>query len=72
MQLVTIVRGANGVVVWANKRTGVEQWAWVCLRDNFQVAIPQTQAGLEGFLLAVATHSSSLVGQVAQVVQLQV
>lgn len=72
MQLVTIVRGSNGVVVWANKKTGVDQWAWMCLRDGFLVSIPQTQAGLESFLISVATHSSSLVGTIAQVFQLQV
>lgn len=72
MQKITLIRGSNGVVVWNLRRTGVEQYAWICLRDNFQVPLPKTPAGLEGFLSSVAQHSSSLVGAISQVVQLEV
>lgn len=72
MQKITLIRGSNGSVVWALRRTGVEEYSWICQRDQFKVITPQNAAGLEGFLLAVAQHSTGLVGAIQQVVQLEV
>ena len=72
MQTVTIIRGSTGTVAWAYRRTGVDEFSWICLRDNFKIVTPATQAGIEAFLVAVAQHSATLVGTIAQVVQLDI
>lgn len=72
MQKVTLIRGANGVVVWAFRRTAVDEFSWICLRDNFKVVTPTTQSGLEAFLTTVSQHSTALVGAISQVIQLEV
>lgn len=72
MQKITLIRGQNGSVVWALRRTGVDELSWICLRDQFKVVTPSTPAGLEGFLTTVAQHSSTLIGAINQVIQLEV
>lgn len=72
MQRVTLIRGQTGVVLWTVRRTGVDELSWECLRDKFRVIVPQNQAGLEAFLTTIAQHSTTLVGTIAQVVQLEI
>lgn len=69
---VIVIRGANGVVVWERISGGINTHAWVCTRDQYRIAVPDQTAGLEAFLSQLAAHSQSLVGAIAQVVQLTI
>lgn len=67
-----IVRCANGVVVWVRQATSSRDYDWVCTRDGFKLAPPATTAGLETFLVQLASHSQSLSGAINQLVELTV
>jgi len=69
MQLI-VVRGASGVVTWSRTVQEAHKWTWVCGRDSFVVAGPDTPALAEAAAVAIVQHSAGLVGAVSQVVQL--
>lgn len=71
MFTVIIVRGASGVLIWDRILHGDKTASWVCQRDGFALVAPKTATDANAFLVALNQHSVSLVGTIAQVVQLQ-
>jgi len=69
MVVCLVVRGANGLVVWQKVYTGPQVYTWRCDRDKFTVPQP-TSDTLESTLLAIGSHSQSLIGAINQVVEL--
>ncbi len=69
--LAIVVRGANGLVVWTRTRANA-QVTWRCSRDGFTVAAATTPQNAEATLVALAQHSGGLVGNILQVIQLEV
>ena len=65
-----VVRGSTGVCVWVEIRDADRNASWQCTRDSFTLAVPADPTTLEAFLVSMAQHSQSLVGTIAQVVQL--
>jgi hypothetical protein len=71
MRYVIVVRGQTGIVAWTRSFTDRHVVFWVCGRDNFAVSAPDTDASAEQTLRDIVTHSSTLVGAVQQIVQIQ-
>jgi hypothetical protein len=67
-----VVRGASGLVVWVPQKTKNNPVFWVCQRDQFQVEYNPSPANAESVLVALATHSATLVGAISQVVELDI
>lgn len=67
---VLVVRGATGTILWDRVPISLHQANWVCQRDQFTLASPSTATEANAFLTSLAQHSQPLVGNIAQVVQL--
>lgn len=65
-----VIRGGQGTVVWIRESPARNVVNWVCTRDGFSVTAPRSPADMEKALLAIAQHSATLTGTLAQVVQL--
>jgi hypothetical protein len=66
---VIIVRGATGNTVWhrgGKPRTPV----WHCVTDGFEVPVPIERTDLVPALQGIVGHSISLVGAIAQLLEL--
>lgn len=68
---VIAIRCQNGTVLWRKEQFGPGDFRWVCFRDNFQIASPDTVADAGAMLNAMVQHTVVLVGAVLQVVQLE-
>jgi hypothetical protein len=64
-----VIRGSGGVVTWTKQLTAARAWDWVCSRDQFHVAGPTDPSGAESAAVAIATHSATLTGAIAQILQ---
>lgn len=71
MFLCIVVRGGTGTLIWDRISTGLNTANWVCQRDGFSLQAPHSAAEANAFLVSLNQHSVSLVGNVAQVVQLE-
>lgn len=67
---VIVVRGASGVLIWDKVWTGTTTANWICQRDKFAIPAPKTADDANAFLVTLNQHSVSLVGNIAQVVEL--
>lgn len=72
MTVMTVIRCANGIVMWQRVPLRNDTLAWRCTRDKFQLTVPSDPALTEAFLVQVAQHSTQLAGAIQQVVQLDV
>lgn len=70
MFLVLVVRGASGTLIWDRVATSIDSAKWVCQRDKFAIPAPKTADDANSFLVTLNSHSVSLVGNIAQVVEL--
>lgn len=67
-----IAHGTSSWVVWVETKPTPQLRYWVCTRDEFQLAAPDSPAALTAFLNSMLTHSQTLIGAVTLVSELSI
>lgn len=67
-----VAHGASGWIIWQETSPSRGVREWVCTRDGFVLAAPDSQTKLEPFLAAMLQHSTPLIGAVSLIAELDV